>query len=389
MIRTTLRLLAIACTLTAALVLVSPSSSSAQAPDAVGWWSRQLPFQDGTRAEDQGVTGQSVGAPVRFRASQIEPTIPGGPVTTQPLPAQPPQVPEPPITVPGPDTGSPNPSVPDGGLWVANDPTGAYAVSAIRFRGDIGSAELTLRFAPGSSTPGPVVACPIISDWAPGPEGAWRDRPAHDCDRLAITGLLSPDATTLTFAIPQGFSQFGERVLDIYLGPKPSSGDPFTVYFEAPDADSLEVLGGQQAPPPEQELPEPEPAALPTTMPPPTSATPAVAAPVGSPTTTATTVEDASPVVDIGGGAGPVPQPVAEFVEPFTESRASRIVAITLLLLMGLGLWYLSGQQVRPPRLLGAMGGGETAPVPVSATEDTGRGIGRFRRERSAPPTKF
>lgn len=394
--RRLLRILACCSVATAGLVVVTPAPSGAEAPDAVGWWSKQSPLQDDRRAEEQDdhVTGQAAGAPVRFspagRAAQIDPpdtTEPGsGPVTTGPLPANPPTLPEPPVTTPDPGTGSPNPAVPEGGLWVSNDPSGPRAVSALRFRGDIGSGELTLTIAPGSTVAGPVVACPIISDWSPGPEGAWRDRPAIDCDRFELGGKYSSDSTQMVFTIPQGFTEFGERAVDIGLRPAVGAGDIFDLYFEAPDADSFEVFQGQQPPPPASTLPEPEESSLPTTRPPSTSGQ------ASSPTTavpTTTTDDEAAGPVDMTGGDGPVPAPVADVVEPFTESRASRIFAVTLLLLLGLGLWYLSNQEVRQPRLLGGLSRARDATAAAPATPTAARGIGRFRRERTGPPTKF
>lgn len=394
--RRLLRIVACCCVVTAALVLVTPAASGAQAPDAVGWWSKQLPTQDDSRAEGAAaggeVTGQDAGAPVRFRSAAapgqvpVETTLPGGgPVTTGPLPVNPPTLPEPPITTPDPGTGAPNPTVPDGGLWVSNTPAGPMAVSALRFRGDIGSGELVLTFAPGSTIAGPVVACPIISNWSPGPEGAWRDRPAIDCDRFELSGRLSGDQTQLVFSIPQGFSEFGERVLDIGIRPAVGAGDPFDLYFEAPGPESFVLFEGQQLPPPEEELPEPDEASLPTTMP--TTTAPFVD--TTAPVTTAPE-EAAAPPVQIGDD-GPLPQPVADVFEPFTESRAARIVAVTLLLLLGLGLWYLSGQQIRQPHLLGGLAGSDAARRAADAAPpvEQGRGIGRFRRPRTGPPTRF
>lgn len=402
--RRLLRIVASCCVVAAGLVVVTPSASGAEGPDAVGWWSKQLPTQDDSRAEGSGgdVTGQSVGAPVRFGTASspgqipVETTLPGGeggggPVTTGPLPVNPPTLPESPITTPDPGTGAPNPTVPDGGLWVGNDPSGPHAVSALRFRGDIGSGELILTLAPGSTVAGPVVACPIISGWSPGPEGAWRDRPAIDCDRFELSGRLSSDGTKMTFNIPQGFTEFGERVLDIGLRPAVGAGDLFDLYFEAPGPESFVVFEGQQLPPPEPEFPEPDESTLPTTAPS-SNAEPRQDLPATPAPSTTVAEETAAPPVDIGGGNGPLPQPVADVFEPFTESRASRIFSVTLLLLLGLGLWYLSGQEVREPRLLGglaASGGAGNAAKAVAPAADRGRGIGRFKRERSGPPTKF
>lgn len=396
-----LRIVAALCVAVSLLVGLGPLPSSAAAPQDVGYWSRRLPFQG-----DQQVEGQSVGQAVRFQGfgsaaapqqlppppvdttlpDQDDPVPDSGPVTTVPLPVPVPTIPDPPVTLPddgGP--GAPNPGVPEGGLWVANDPTGPVAISALRYRGDIGSGELTLRFASGSTTVGPVIACPALSTFEPVAGGAWRDRPAHDCDRLSLTGRLTTDGSGLSFTIPQGFLPFGERVLDIVVLPARTAGDPFSLYFEPPGEDSFEVFSGQMLPPEEAELPEVDPLTLPTTPPPVESPSfdGGVSAPIDAPVLEVPETTPTEPSEE----AAPLPQPVAEVFEPFTESRAGRILAMVILLAMGGGLWWLSGQPIRQPRLLGALGGG-AVPV-VATTSETGRGIGRFRRERTAPPNRL
>ena len=375
------RLLAFLLVATALAVGFAPSSG-AEGPQATGWWSRRVPFTG-------DVEGQSSSKAVPYIPSQelptdptvpVDTTVPGsGPVTTPPLPVPVPTIPQPPVTLPddgGP--GTPNPTVPEGGLWVANDPTGALAMSAVRYRGDIGSGELTLQFAPGSTTVGRMVACPALSSFSPGPEGAWADRPAHDCERLSLTGRLTPDGTGVQFTIPQGFLVFGERVLDIVILPDPTVGDVFSIYFEAPGADSLEVTQGQELPPPVAELPDIDPSILPES--------PSFDAGTFTPdasdfTTGGTGTVSSDPPADSGDEqASGVPEPIAQILEPFTESRTARIISVLTLLLMGGALWYFGGAPVRAPRLLGALAG--DAP-------DTGRGIGRFRRDRSGPPARL
>ena len=382
------RILALVLMLTSFVVGFLPAPSSAEAPQATGWWSRRLPFQG-------DVEGQSARQPVRYTPAAspqqlpdppvpVPTTVPGGgPVTTLPLPVPVPPLPKPPVTLPEEDTGNPNPTVPEGGLWVANDPTGPVALSALRYRGDIGAGTLTLRFAPGSTTVGPVVACPALSSFSPGPNGAWADRPAHDCDRLALGGRLTVDRTGLEFTIPQGFLPFGQRVLDIVILPSPSSGDPFSLYFEAPDADSLDVSQGQMLPPPLAELPEPDPLTLPEPVSSDTSFDSGGSDFTDLPVEVTTPEETAAPADDT---PSPV-SPIAEVLEPFIESRTGRIIAVAVLLGMGAGLWYFGGQPVRHPQLLGAMAG-ET-PVLFDQVPDTGRGIGRFQRIRTGPPGRL
>lgn len=380
----------------AAAVACFPAPSSAEGPQATGWWSRRLPLQ-AEPSEGQssagGVTGLSSASAVDFdagRPAQLPP-LPGpgegggtAPPTTVPLPVPVPTVPDLPVPVPDdPGPATPNPTVPDGGLWVANDPTGPVAISALRFRGDIGAGELTLRFAPGSTTVGPLVACPALSDFEPIAGGAWRDRPAHDCDRLSLTGRRSADGTGVVFTVPQGFVPFGERVLDVVVLPEPTRGDPFSVYFEPPDETSLVVTEAQVLPPSAPELPEPDPATLPAPVP------EVPLADAGAPSFDVPAAPLPSPG-EAPSSDGPVaaPAPVARVLEPLTESRAARIVSVLVLLAMGAGLWSFGGQPVRHPRLLGALAGAAPAVIDRPVAEG-GRGIGRFRRERSGTPNRL
>jgi len=377
----------------AGLVGLAPAPSSAEAPQATGYWSRRLP--DGAPAEEGAgaVRGLSSRTAVAFSAAgapaQQPPVplpIPGGegtaPVTTVPLPVPPPTVPELPIPLPeDPGPATPNPTVPDGGLWVANDPTGPVAVSALRFRGDIGAGELTLRFAPGTTSVGPMVACPTLRPFEPVEGGAWRDRPAHDCQRLSLTGRRTPDGTGMQFSIPQGFLPFGERVLDIVVLPDPTRGDPFSASFERPGDDALEVTAGQELPPPEPELPELDPGTLPEpVIEAPTFATPAVDVAIPPVTPAAPAEEASAPQVQ-------PPSPVASVLEPLTESRLARVIAVSVLLAMGAGLWLYGGQPVREPRLLGAMAA--AAPVVALPRGPAARGLGQFRRVREGRPGRL
>lgn len=401
-LRRAARILAALCLAAGLLLALAPAPSGAVAPIEVGYWSKVFPLQS-----DERVTGQHVGDVVLFDGVLAQ--VPGpddipnpieGPVTTVPLPVPPPTVPESPATVPGPGEDTPNPGVPEGGLWVANDLTGPRAVSALRFQGDIGAGILRLDYAPGSTLAAPLAACPIVSDWTPVAGGAWENRPAEDCGRFRLTGRLVPDGTAIQFSIPQGFVPFGQRFLDIAIVPVPGSGEVFDAYFEAPSADSFEVIQAQVPPPSETTLPPPT--NLPTTMPPATVARPstgagnapaAVPAPVVTRPIADTPEEIATGTTIVGGGTGGViPTPVAEFVEPLTESRAGRILSVFLLLALAGGLFWLSSQPVRAPRLIGgAAAGGGAVPVsvPVPVEPATTRGIGRFRRDRTAPPERL
>lgn len=403
--RRTARSAAVVLVAMAAAVGAFPAPSSAEAPQASGYWSRRVPLQGEPAADasvDGPVRGLAGAGAVSFTAAsspqQTPPVLPlpddgedgeegdGGtaPVTTVPLPVPPPTVPDLPVPVPDePGPGTQNPTVPEGGLWVANDPTGPIAISALRFRGDIGAGELVLRFASGTTSVGPIVACPALTPFQPVEGGAWRDRPAHDCDRLSLTGRRTADGTGMAFTIPQGFLPFGERVLDVVLLPDPTRGDAFSAYFERPGPSTLTVTQGQELPPPVAELPEPDPVSLPT---------PAFDSPAPVDTPDVGTVDVAAPpVVDTptptATAPASAPNRVASVFEPFTESRTARIISVIVLLLMGAGLWLFGGRPVREPKLLGALAAG--APVVTAPAGPRARGIGRFRRERGERPNRL
>lgn len=390
-----LSLICIAAGATLALV----PGAKAEAPIAVGYWSRALPFQADT------VEGQSGSAAVRFAgmprtaasAQQVPDTTLPTPVTTSPPPVSPPTIP-PIVTTPDPSQPAPNASVPEGGLWVANDVSGAAAVSALRFQGDIGSARLRLLFAPGSTVVGPIVACPMLSSWTPEANGPWKNRPAHDCDRLAVTGSRTADGLGMQWDLPQGFSQFAERQLDIMLLPRPGSGDTFSLQFAAPTADALEI-GARQVPP-----------TTTTSVTTPNLGTsdsgfgsgPAFGSPDSFsprfdgdfssnngflPTNELTDLGATTDATSVGD------TPTGRVVDAlrsalFEDEPLPRYVAVGLLLAMGAGFFLYGGAPARAPQLLGGLGTGAIAPVATRPARNE-RGIGRFRRERAERPTKL
>jgi hypothetical protein len=73
-------------------------------------------------------------------------------------------------------------------------------------------------------------------------------------------------------------------------------------------------------------------------------------------------------------------------------SRAHRLMAVLVLIAMAGAWWWVGGQPVPNPRLLGALAGGDTA----RASTGTGRpanvgvgGVGRFSRPRSSPANRL
>ena len=138
----------------------------------------------------------------------------------------------------GPSTLPAPPSVPPGGLWVSSDPTGAQAVSAVRFvlpaAGVAPVLSLTVSSAqPATGIGGDVVACPTTSAWSPGPgPGQWSTRPAPDCQAGQVPGALSPDGHVLSFSLA---SLATGGVVDVVIQaapPGPVGSPTFDVTFE-------------------------------------------------------------------------------------------------------------------------------------------------------------
>lgn len=374
-----LRLLATSALLAAAGLTFLPTGSGAQEPSVVGWWYRDVPLSG-----SDSVQSQSTGSPVvahlrtgRASASQVPPppALPPAPIPTVP----------PPAPVPDPGANVPTPSqAPDGGLLVAADVTGVRAMSALRFDApDAGSAILSLTLAEGS-TPSPGVrACPALSDWQPGPDQAWSTRPAHDCDRLAVSSTLSQDGTTMSWNLPDSFKPADRDVYDVLLVPTAGDGTPFQIAFNKPDVSALTITSMATVPPPEVEEPLPE--GLPPSI-----------------DYFSSDGFDLSGVPDGGYVTPPVDTrssqkasdgrrqtPLERAAEALENPTTRRVAALALIGLAAFAYWQAGQTVQRAPQLLGALGGsrsGASLAVPVAARP---RGIGRFSRVRTERPSRF
>jgi|GEM_PF-6812929 len=383
-----LRVLAVASFLTAGLLALLPATGQAAEPTVVGWWYRDIPLS-GSQPEGAAVTGQSTGAPVVAslagpvaRPPQVPPLPPPPTIPPLPVPTIPPSV-----TIPDPGGNVPTPiPVPAGGLLVANDSTGARGIAAMRFEAPgAGGATVILKLAPGS-TPSPAInACPALSDWLPGPDQAWSARPAHDCDRMSVSGSLSTDGTTMTWALPDTFQRPDRATYDVLLVPVGSDGTPYQVLFEKPGADAFEVT----SPFPEEVLPPELP--LLDDVPPPSD----------------TFSPDGFDVGGIGGefegGAFPettTPEvvqtertgqtgPLGGLVDVLENPTVRRIATALLVALGAYAYWQSNQAEQRAPRLLGALSGpsnlGAAAVLRPAVVRQ--RGIGRFARDRTERPS--
>lgn len=133
----------------------------------------------------------------------------------------------------------PQPAVPEGGLWVANEARDALAVSAVRSGGGaIGTLVLAVEDVVGAAA---VVACPS-SDWEPAVGGTWEDRPEPDCDVAMVAGVISDDGASMSFDLA------GLDLDAVLLVPEAGSA-PFSVTFAAPDAAAVVPADSPPTPP--------------------------------------------------------------------------------------------------------------------------------------------
>ena len=154
-----------------------------------------------------------------------------------------PEAPAAPVPVPVEVTASKPPTVPEGGLYVANDPSGPAAVAAVQLAADEGgTGTFTLKGADGGTGEPLIVACPSVGVWTAAEGGAWDEKPDWDCDAGKILGSVADDGT-ITFALDGSVAAPGGG-FDIVLLPDPDSGTPFQTPFEPPADDAWQPVGG-------------------------------------------------------------------------------------------------------------------------------------------------
>jgi hypothetical protein len=283
-------------------------------------------------------------------------------------------------------------------LEVGGDPTGPNAIAAVRFivPGTIDdvpvdpasvSATLTLKVAPNTAVGTPaVVACPVLGTWQPASAGMWSTRPLYNCDRSAA-GTLSDDKASMAFKLDPSLQAHG--TYDVALVPAPANQAPFSVQFVPAGAESLALgsgppvatPGGTEATEPSTDTPLP-----------------------GTPDTNAGSVPLGGSSFDVGSplplGATPAVSPGARASTPaansllpapfrrvVSTSRSQQAIALGMLGVIVMALWWFGGEQARAPRLLGSLGDGVDVDNPHLYVR-TG-GIGRFARPRTKPPPRL
>ncbi|MBW3536251.1 MAG: hypothetical protein KY395_00590 [Actinobacteria bacterium] len=281
----------------------------------------------------------------------------------------------------------PAPPAPPGassdGLYIARDPSGPFALGAVRYVAE-GPGTLTLEFSEDGQSGIPSIgACVALTTWDGASAGRWDARPEYDCVNQA-EGVVSEDGATMTFEVTPTL----QRVLGVYdLALVPQGPVPFTASFNAPRGSSMVTEGGgsEEAFPSTSEPPaQQEPAgfgggdqfgSFDTTFPVIDESRSTTAAPGVAPPPTAD--------VPIRSGAQPVAvtRPLA-----LPDDRNERMAAVAGLALLLLGAWWFGGRTVRPPRLLGSVAGRARALEVSAESAPSGpvRGIGRFARPRSS-----
>jgi hypothetical protein len=350
-----------------------PASTTAELLQ-YGWWNK---------AQQSPAGGNPAPAPPGAPADGLfvayEPA--GGPVPT-PVAGVPGLVP----VAPSP---APNPVV-----------LGPEAFGAVRYAVPPGAeASLTLKFTPTSTTQpggvnpdaGTLTACPVSSAWDPVQNGRYDAAPKYDCT-IGVIGVFAGD--TVSFSLAAAMATDG--VFDIAL--VPSGTQPYKLALEAPTSSSMALTSV-----PESELSSEEafdaggfedPAAA-------FLEEQAADGAFGVDDFGGISVDEFGSGDLSGGGFTTAPAgagaaasrqvavPAAVGRNPFRPdaSRAERLMALSLLLLLAAALWWVGGKPVRAPRLLGSLGAG----LPAVTDEIRLGGIGRFARVRpnERPPRLY
>ena len=309
-------------------------------------------------------------------------------------------------------------TTPSGQLQVSYGFDGPLEISAIRFAvpaGTDGSDQVTIRLATTGAMVGTptVSACPTTSSWKPSDSGA----PAYNCGD-ARQAVGAPESSDETWTFPVAWASKG--VIAVALVPTVGTTSPFSISYTAPTAASI-TFATPTAPPTNPSGPVAPPVTSPTAVsvpsgPPATFASPSVGTGSGGvPVVTVPSVPVPAPNLgslpastNSGSGPAPVAAPASQaaggLVSHTPQRRGARILAFVLLLATGAALFRGMGKSHRAPRSLLPRRYGAPVAEPVlvaggsagGAREAGGageagaiRGIGRFAKARTAPPTRI
>ena len=274
------------------------------------------------------------------------------------------------------------PGVESDGLFVSADPSGPFAVAAVRYLAE-GAGTLTLEFSPEGNTGTPsIAACVALSAWDGATAGRWEGKPIYDCARQS-EGVVSEDGSEMVFQVEPTM----QRVAGVYdLVLAPVGPVPFGAAFNAPRNESLITEGGSSS---SSEAGEVASTSEPYSFDP----LPSGGGDFGPIDTTFPVLDEsrtdagAVPGATSPNTAAPrVSTPIVPAVaNPLTlpDDRNERLAAMTGLGLLLLGAWWFGGRVVRPPRLLGSVAGrAQALELEPEVVDAPVRGIGRFSRPR-------
>ena len=242
------------------------------------------------------------------------------------------------------------PGVPEDGLYVAMDPTGPAAISAVQVQ-SVAPGTLSLRVSGAPLPPGAIVnAHPITGDWDPVQNGDWAKVPRYDA-AVAVAGRVENDR--LVWSLPGSFSG-ALGIVDVAL--VPAGGPAFQVAFEKPGADAY--TPAVVAPSPVESDSSPPPAFT-TTPTPETEPAPTIAdlpsfAPIGAadalappPPTPPAPATDPAPAPVTFPGATETSTPDRNFELPGPVLVLGAITGMTYgILAVGLVLVYRSNRLI-------------------------------------------
>lgn len=299
--------------------------------------------------------------------------------TSAPLPVQPPD------------------PVPEGGSWIARDPLGPVAVSAIRADADMGSLVVGFRLPVADALGTPVVhVCPTVERWAPDQGGRLEAAPVGDCS-APLEARVEEDVLLVDLPLPLQLEQ-----VDLLLTPAP--GSSFSLTLERATAEH--VVQAPAAP-----APAPQPMGPPTFPTGPAPAGPAFdsgfsggtapdlgfPAPAPAPVLPDAALPEpaaAAPVPQPQAAPAPAPAVLAARPPARADDRTASVLAVAVLAALAALALRLAVQPVAAPRHLG--GGARLSravaaqPAPEAVVASTSaRGVGRFRAPRIRPPVRI
>ena len=137
-------------------------------------------------------------------------------------------------------------SVPEDGLYVAADPSGVEAISALAYiiPEDARATTLTLVAAAPLTPTTKIRLCPTSTNWQPEQAGAWRSHPEYICAPDAPVGVVPTDGSKITFTLGKlGANQ----LIDVALVPVADQTATFQANFNRPDDNALTLTQGSSA----------------------------------------------------------------------------------------------------------------------------------------------